>query len=647
MIKMLTAASFVLAFLILSQAMAKEGAVIHVVSHDKTKVVTDPSKGNHPYPHWAVFPSRQSEYRKVVLYVTYQCPDSQHCGEWDYIDAIYLRRIGGADSASKNIEIARMISPYGSRFGSTWKFTWHVDITDFAFLLHDSVEVDFNHGGYENNTDRGWLITLDFQLTEGRPAMTCLGMDSLWCGTIPYGDTSKPIAARLRPISFTNRLGADMTRLRILQTGHGMDDSANCAEFCSKWREVFVDDSLLGKRQIWRKCGDNPLFPQAGTWIYDRSNWCPGSIVAPDCYDIAVKANSTHVARMEMEPYINPNHPTANYQLSSYLFYYQKPWAANDVSVVEVIAPSRADEYSRLNPVCNNPVLKIKNSGSQVLKSVVIHFGLIGDTPQVFYWNGSLASQRDTLVSLPGLLTDSAGDRRFWVTLESPNGQLDEYPSDNSDTTAALVPPVYAPQFLLAFHTNHDSAQNSYELDDQFGNIVRERKFLSLAANTTYLDTFQLAPGCYRLKVLDSAGDGLDFWANPEGGYGYSRLLDMSGHLIKAFGSDFGSEIDYSFLVSDGARMPLASDTLPLVNPFPIRNKGLFAVEVFQNEPSDLNIKVLAPDSSTIVFNQDYRRFKEGFLSVDIGAQPDTTYYLKATANGRTITRRIKVKHKD
>ena len=30
-------------------------------------------------------------------------------------------------------------------------------------------------------------------------------------------------------------------------------------------------------QEIWRDdCGENPLYPQGGTWIYDRANWCPG-----------------------------------------------------------------------------------------------------------------------------------------------------------------------------------------------------------------------------------------------------------------------------------------------------------------------------------------------------------------------------------
>ena len=31
---------------------------------------------------------------------------------------------------------------------------------------------------------------------------------------------------------------------------------------------------------MWRNnCNLNPVYPQGGTWIYSRSNWCPGAEV--------------------------------------------------------------------------------------------------------------------------------------------------------------------------------------------------------------------------------------------------------------------------------------------------------------------------------------------------------------------------------
>ncbi len=617
---------------------------IHVKTHDKVKVVTDPSKGYNSYPSWGVFPSDSTQYRKVVLYVTYACPDSQHCGEWDYIDDVFLRQIGGSKGDAKEIELARLISPYGWQFDSTWSFTWHVDITDFSFLLHDSVQIEFRHGGYEKNDDRGWLITLDFQLTEGRPAVNVLGMDSLWCGTIPYGDPSKPADSLLKPVTFTDTDDATMARLRILQTGHGMDDMENCAEFCSKWRQVYFDDSLIDQRQIWRQCGQNPLYPQAGTWIFDRANWCPGSMVFPDVYDYPITPGSSHSVDIKLQPYTDTLKPSANYFLYSYLFLCTSPWANSDVALEDIVAPSTADEYSRQNPICGNPIIRVRNYGRDPLKSVIVHYGLVGDEPQMYEWVGRIESQQSGEIDLPGLVTVREGKQQFHVLLEEPNGEEDEYPGDNEGSSTASMPPVYGNNFILVFRSNADSTDNSYYVADVDGNELIGRPIGSLAPNTFYYDTLNLPDGCYHLVVDDTSSTGLNIWFNPEGGYGFVRLLDMKGHLLHAFDSDFGRSIDYWFRTSKSAAPTPEPDTM-LVNPFPLRSDGKLDVEVFLNEAADVKLRISPADSARIAFEKDYENVKESFLPVDISGEPDGVYFITATSGDKKAVRRIRIKH--
>lgn len=614
-----------------------------VISHKQTKVVTDPSKGSNAYPRWAIFPPRNVEYRKVVLFVTYQCPDGQHCGEWDYIDGIYLRRLGGMAQPSHALEIARMISPYGSRFDSTWSFTWHVDVTDYALLLHDSVEVEFLHTGYESNTDRGWLITLDFAITPGVPSMQCLGFDSLWHGSIPYGDSTRPIEEILAPRTFTSPENAAISRLRIVQTGHGMDDLENCAEFCGKYRRILYDDSLFNERQIWKSCGTNPLYPQAGTWIFDRANWCPGEIVQPDIYDLPTTPGSTHSIDIDMEPYLNRSKPTANYFIHSHLIHYARPWAGNDVSLEEIIKPSAFDEYSRSNPACAMPVIVIKNNGREILRSLRVGYGN-GLPPQNSYqWTGELKSQERAVIELPGTIAP-LNETTFLVKLDSPNGAEDEYPDDNTALSAVTATPVYDTSLVLALRTNADTSQTGYRVTNSDGIIVYERLPGTMKVNTSYRDTLHLTPGCYELVVADTAGDGLDFWFNPEGGYGYTRLLDVPGRLLKAFNSDFGREIRHSFTVVAGAKPQVALADLPIVNPFPARNQGEFDIDIFLNRRTELRVRIIDDSGVETVLDNLYQGVKEVMLPIDIRSAPDGVYYVKVTADSKTVSRRIRIK---
>lgn len=624
-------------------SLAATGEITHVKSHDKALVVTDPSKGFNLYPRWTTFPGYATDYRKVVLYITYACPDGLHCGEWDYIDAIHLRRVGGEKGRDHNVELARMISPYGWRFDSTWHFTWHVDITDFSFLLHDSVEIEFKHTGYESNTDRGWLITLDFEITEGRPAMTCLGMDTLWCGSFPYGDTAKPIESLLHPITFHND-SAKTVRLRIVQTGHGMDDSANCAEFCNKYRDVRFDDSLVNRRQIWRECGDNPLYPQSGTWIFDRANWCPGSIVHPDVYDFAVEPNSTHTVNIEMEPYINPNEPSANWYIYAYLLYYTEPWAENDVSVEEVISPSQADEYSRLNPNASRNIIRVKNNGKNTINSLWYHYW---DWMLGYRWSGELLPQATADIDLaPG--NTSYGRREFIVKINGVNETLsayphdDEYPYDNTGNGVLPSLEVLPPKMILVIQTNRDSTDNRWHLVDEQGKVVLQSDSAGIHGGQDYVYVLNLKPGSYEFQLSDTAGNGLNFWYNVDGGYGYVRLIDTAGHLVKNFNSDFGNSIRYAFTVTD---QPVTlSKQPPVVEVFPPRNQGNFEVDLFFDEPSQFDINIESDSTKAVVFTQQYSGVKDTLLPLDISPQPDGVYWLKLAIDNDTLTRRIRVK---
>jgi hypothetical protein len=626
---------------------AGDRKVIHVVSHDRTLAVTDPSRGWNSYTHTAVFPGHDMDIRKIVLYITYQCPDSLHCGEWDYVDGVFLRIPGREGSPDARIELARIISPYGWRFGPTWKFTWHTDLTDFAGLLRDSCRIEFYHSGYENNKDRGWVVTLDFEITEGKPVMDWLGMDTLWNGNFAYGDSTKPIEKELTARNFTPKPGAAMARLRILQTGHGMDDKENCAEFCSKWRQVWLDGKVFAQRQMWKECGDNPLYPQAGTWIFDRANWCPGAVVAPDAYDLPLGPAGGHTVALVMQPYLNPSKPTAVYNISSLLFQYAAPHARHDVALEEILAPSGGDEYLRLNPVCSEPRILVRNNGSVPVTSIVVTYGIRDSKLQKYTWQGMLEPLKQTGIVLPGSIDAPEGKHTFVVNLEKVNGKKDEYPADNSGTSVVKAPPVYGTGFILALRSNRDSAQNGYVIFDHAGNIVKERKEGTLAASRLYRDTLNLAPGCYRLLVTDTAGDGLDFWFNPEGGYGYVRLLDLQGKLIHAFGSDFGSLVSHWFTVWEGFKPPLPETELPIVNAFPVRNPGKFSLELFFNDPEDVRVQIVNADSTKTVFDQQYAQLKEDFLPVDISAEPDGFYYIRVIADDRTIRRKIKVKHQD
>ncbi len=88
-------------------------------------------------------------------------------------------------------------------------------------------------------------------------------------------------------------------------------------------------------------------------------------------------------------------------------------------AIDDILAPNDKFEYSRTNPVCNNPKIRLKNNGSNVLTSAVIKYGLMGEPESTYNWTGSLNTFQTIDIALSGLVSYTAGNRVFRVYLES------------------------------------------------------------------------------------------------------------------------------------------------------------------------------------------------------------------------------------
>ncbi len=72
---------------------------------------------------------------------------------------------------------------------------------------------------------------------------------------------------------------AEQIRFKFTPTGHGFVNALNCAEFCEKNYTVKAFDTAWATQAMWHDdCGLNPIYPQGGTWLYDRAT---GARAAP------------------------------------------------------------------------------------------------------------------------------------------------------------------------------------------------------------------------------------------------------------------------------------------------------------------------------------------------------------------------------
>jgi hypothetical protein len=574
---------------------AAPGDTTRVVSHDSVHIET--GGGYTDYPSWVVFP--QADMHKVILNLTFRCPFGENCGEWDYLNYIYLKRRGMQDTLPLNIELARYITPYGNSYNQAWKGAWKIDVTDFAPLLKDSLEIVYRHTGYETNVGRGWNINMWFEMVEGTPIRPFVKVNKLWNGNYSYGNPANPINTQLGSREVTLDAATQSIRSYIVQTGHSFGDPENCAEFCPKQRTLKMDGTTYLQKYVWRdQCGENPNFPQAGTWIYDRSGWCPGDMVYPDFSDLTVEPGTTHSFTCEMQNYVNQGGSSPNYVIESFLFEYGAPTFTNDASIEEVLAPSEDYYHARFNPICGSPRIVIRNNGSAPLTSAVIAYGDAAGWQSTFNWTGNLGFMKSQEVELPAtVLWNNAGT--FKASITQANGQADEYAPNNTFYTRYEAPLSLPDSFVVNVRTNNFGGEYSWTIVDDQGNVVAERSGMSSA--TEYKDTVRLGYGCYTFRLDDAGEDGLSWWANTAAGSGFARLrrADASGFL-KTFGADFGSFVQEDFTVGGALGVTNVATQDVSVKVFPNPAEDAAWLQVLLDKPEKITLQTFALDGRLV-----------------------------------------------
>lgn len=617
---------------------AAPGDTLRIVSHENVDIKTDPGIGHTDYASWVEFPA-DMDVRKILGKLRFECASGLNCGEWDYLNHIYIGRIGGEEGENLHYEIARYITPYGIywRDGDGWSHDWTIDLTDWAVLLQDSVEIIYRHTGYEDNTDRGWKINLAFDFIEGTPTRKPVKVTPLWNGTYVYGSQNNSINDQLEPIDISTDNATRSASIYVLQTGHGSDNIDGCGEFCSKERTISFDGNVISRRDIWKRCGDNSLYPQAGTWLFDRANWCPGDIVTPDIYQLhGLDGGTDHTIELTMEEY-SATTDLGNYVFASYLFEYEDLASANDATITRIIAPSTEKENLRFNPRCNEAIIEIKNSGSTELQSLNVFYGPVGQLIQ-YQWEGNLAFDESEKIYLPGQEDwDVTEPTPFIVELGSPNGQVDENGYDNRATSMILPVEVLPYEFLVKFKSTRALEETIYTIiESSTGDTAFLRD--DFVPDHVHWDTVRLKPNtCYRFLIdddgiplsggIDVARDGLQFWywkalydSNPQYGPildykpGYLELYDINNNRKRiknitaptsysngtANGSDFGAFLEYSFMTemsTDMSDVDVSESTLTL---YPNPSHSEFTVDMRDLEFTPQEIVIYDNDGQVV-----------------------------------------------
>ncbi len=472
-------------------------------------------------------------------------------------------------------EIGRFITPYGNNLSlGDDGFTWTYTVTDYISLLRDSVHI--TAGNFQE------LLDLKFLMIEGTPSRNLLKVEKVYSG---YWEL-KNFTEKVPPDTIALLPEAQTFKLRTRTSGHLFSNPTNCAEFCDKTHSVDVDGQTVKEWQILQECAENPLYPQGGTWIYDRAGWCPGMKVSEQEIEITPYVTGDTV----VIDYNSQYDQYGTYSLEVQLFSFGDLNFNVDAAIEEIIAPNNQKRYSRYNPSASAPIIVISNQGSETLTSVTITYGPEG-SQKTYLWTGNLEFGQKEQVTLEAFTWNDwqSGNGNFTAQLSNPNDGTDENPINNTYHSNYDLPDAFPNTIIIEFRTNKAAYQNSYQIFTTNGNLVFERN--NFDNETVYIDTVTLISGCYDFYMWDTGDNGISFWANNQGA-GYLKFSDVDGNLLQYFNGDFGDRIYKSFYADIMLSSNTLSDNNITFDILPNPNNGDFVVSYATKEKSQMDLVI-------------------------------------------------------
>lgn len=495
----------------------------------------------------------KGNYEKAILKIDLGCA-TYGCCAWDYTyRGFFSKKIN--DTSYDDMEVARLITPYSSfmrkgRYGydSTWSHPYVYDVTDFLPLLRNGFDhYSANTGGWDDKGKFGFKHTVTLYLIKGDTLRNSVSVLPAFQDNYRYKDSIQ-IDSLIKPFRFKLRKGENYAKLRTIITGHEQEGEFSPINFYVK-----LNGKRIYQKRLWKTdCDQNPIQPQSGTWIFPRTNWCPGDKVNEievHLADLKLEGeNEVEIYFGKIETESKEIH--AIYSMESHVITYRYK-DSFDVALVDIVSPSRNPNYRMHNPTCSNIKLLVKNEGTERIYNV--------------FWNGVRESSKEERAIIPvslGPYESQIVEVRYDNNLINRFGtSISIYYDQNKLNNFAESEGIEV-QILktkgLAFEiaTTNDSSVNQLNVTSGQGTALFKNYYFN--DNTIYRDTININPGCYKLELTDydknyGCGDGLSFWYSSrvmKKTSGIFKIYDVSsGKLLKVFNPDFGGKINYEFRV--------------------------------------------------------------------------------------------------
>jgi hypothetical protein len=564
------------------------------------------------------------------------------------IDSVYTQEEGSISineltyysKANAKYELLSLVTPYGNGLdlGSGGK-TFVFDVTDYAPILKGDKFLSIEMGG-QNQEE----LDIQFIYITGTPEREVINIQNIW----PFrrGWIDQILDDRFfEPREVPLNPDASHYKIRTAITGHGQN-----GEFVSREHYVNINGGSKDfEFDVWKYCGKNPIYPQGGTWIFDRSGWCPG--MATDVHHLPLDGLASPGETITIDYGVNGSTMSeANYLVSAQLVTYGEYNFDTDASIESVIRPNNwRVEYERINPACNTPTILVRNSGGNAITSMEIEYEVLGGDVLTYEWTGNLAPSDQTEIELPlnstGFWEVPDGPNIFQASILSVNGGIDENPDNNrlqSPFEKARVFDFDDP-LELYLRTNLRAFENSYIIRDADGNIVFSRG--DFDNETVYEEELDLPSGCYTFEFEDTGNDGLEFWFFPNNGVGSLRFTRRINENIAVpmytFDPDFGGGVQFDFVRTE----PVGTEDLDhyrFFSIYPNPSSGMVNLELHGYADKDFRVQVIDL-SGKVLFSDAFKASSNEKLihSLNLQHLQQGMYFLKLSNQNRSWVKEV------
>lgn len=202
-----------------------------------------------------------------------------------------------------------------------------------------------------------------------------------------------------------------------------------------------------------------------------------------------------------------------------------------------------------------NPIVVLRNAGSNNLTSVTINYNVDGTGTQTLNWTGNLPQNGTETIFLPAT-TASAGVHTYNAFTTNPNGVTDTDPGNDAAASTFTIDPTGIETNIMIM-TDCYGYENSWEILDAGSNLIAEGGNLAVppgglqnanqgdagayGSEITVNEKLCLAVGCYDFILYDDWGDGL------EGSSSFGCNVDGSYEITNGSGTVLGSMQDVAF----------------------------------------------------------------------------------------------------